>query len=96
MKKHHLSKWMFASDVVRATIVLIIPLLHFSHLLPLWLLISLMVIQSATGAAYNPASVAILPQIVPKHLIQKQMQSCNLLLRLLHLQQSWWQAFWLN
>ena len=62
---------MFASDVVRATIVLIIPLLHFSHLLPLWLLISLMVIQSATGAAYNPASVAILPQIVPKHLIQK-------------------------
>ena len=71
MKKHHLSKWMFASDVVRATIVLIIPLLHFSHLLPLWLLISLMVIQSATGAAYNPASVAILPQIVPKHLIQK-------------------------
>ena len=71
MKKHHLPKWMFASDVVRATIVLIIPLLHFSHLLPLWLLISLMVIQSATGAAYNPASVAILPQIVPKHLIQK-------------------------
>ncbi|MEI4790564.1 MFS transporter [Bacillus sp. FJAT-53060] len=71
MKKHHLSKWMFASDVVRATIVLIIPLLHFSNLLPLWLLISLMVIQSATGAAYNPASVAILPQIVPKHLIQK-------------------------
>ncbi|WP_353856138.1 MFS transporter [Bacillus sp. Bos-x628] len=71
MKNHHLSKWMFASDVVRATIVLIIPLLHFSQLLPLWLLISLMVIQSATGAAYNPASVAILPQIVPTHLIQK-------------------------
>ncbi|MGE6630964.1 MFS transporter [Bacillus sp. NPDC077027] len=71
MKKHHLSRWMFGSDVVRATIVLIIPLLHFSHVLPLWLLISLMVIQSATGAAYNPASVAILPQIVPRHLIQK-------------------------
>lgn len=61
MKRHHLSKWMFASDVIRATIVLIIPLLHFSHILPLWLLISLMVIQSATGAAYNPASVQFHP-----------------------------------
>ncbi|MFB8734058.1 MFS transporter [Bacillus sp. SL00103] len=96
MKKHHLSKWMFASDVVRATIVLIIPILHFSHLLPLWLLISLMVIQSATGLTYNPASVAILPQIVPKHLIQKANAILQSSFEIVALKQSWWLVSWSN
>lgn len=85
MKRHHLSKWMFSSDVIRATIVLIIPLLHFSHILPLWLLISLMVIQSATGAAYNRLLWPSCRRLFQSISFKKQMRSCNHLLKLSHL-----------
>ncbi|MGG4112673.1 MFS transporter [Bacillus subtilis] len=71
MKQTTLKFWMYFSDLTRAAIVLIIPLCHFAGFSPLWFVMTLMIVHSATGAAYNPASIALIPQIVNEQGIQK-------------------------
>lgn len=71
MQKKHLASWMFYSDIIRAIMIVSIPLLYSIGLLELWLLLIMVIFQSATGSSYNPASVAIIPQIVIKDHIQK-------------------------
>ncbi|HZG60882.1 MAG TPA: MFS transporter [Anoxybacillus sp.] len=71
MQKKHLARWMFYSDIIRAIIIASIPLLYSIGLLKFWLLLIIVIFQSATGSSYNPASVAIIPQIVIKNHIQK-------------------------
>ncbi|MEC1901228.1 MFS transporter [Bacillus atrophaeus] len=71
MKKNTLKFWMYFSDITRAAVVLIIPICYFNGFSPLWFVMALMILHSATGAAYNPASVAIIPQIVNEQGIQK-------------------------
>lgn len=71
MQKKHLARWMFYSDIIRAIMIVSIPLLYSIGLLELWLLLIMVIFQSATGSSYNPASVAIIPQIVIKDHIQK-------------------------
>ncbi|MCY8088699.1 MFS transporter [Bacillus sonorensis] len=63
--------WMFFSDLTRAFIMLVIPICYFNGFSPLWFIILLMLIHSATGASYDPASVSIIPKIVKEDLIQK-------------------------
>ncbi|QJC97645.1 Putative efflux protein [Bacillus mojavensis] len=71
MKQNTLKFWMYFSDLTRAAVVLIIPLCHFGGFSPLWFVMTLMIVHSATGAAYNPASIALIPQIVDEKGIQK-------------------------
>ncbi len=71
MKQNTLKFWMYFSDLTRVAIVLIIPLCHFAGFSPLWFVMTLMIVHSATGAAYNPASIALIPQIVNEEGIQK-------------------------
>lgn len=59
------------SDLTRAFIMLVIPICYFNGFSPLWFIILLMLIHSATGASYDPASVSIIPKIVKEDLIQK-------------------------
>ena len=71
MKTTTLKFWMFFSDLTRATIMLIIPIFYFNGFSPLWFIILLMLIHSATGASYDPASVSLIPKIVKEDIIQK-------------------------
>ncbi|MFT0801058.1 MFS transporter [Bacillus swezeyi] len=71
MKKNTLKFWMFFSDITRASIMLIIPICYFNGFSPLWFIISLMLIHSATGASYDPASVSLIPKIMKEDFIQK-------------------------
>ncbi|MCY8581388.1 MFS transporter [Bacillus haynesii] len=71
MKPKTLKFWMFSADITRASLMLIIPIFYFSGFSPLWFIISLMLIHSATGASYDPASISMIPQIVKNELIQK-------------------------
>ncbi|WP_307891775.1 MFS transporter [Bacillus swezeyi] len=71
MRTKTLKFWMFSADMTRASLMLIIPIFYFNGFSPLWFIISLMLIHSATGASYDPASVSMIPQIVKSDLIQK-------------------------
>ena len=71
MKPATLKFWMFFSDLTRSSIMLIIPICYFNGFSPLWFIILLMLIHSATGASYDPASVSLIPKIVKEDNIQK-------------------------
>ncbi|KRT95459.1 MFS transporter [Bacillus glycinifermentans] len=71
MKTNTLKFWMFSADITRSILMLLIPFFYFNGFSPLWFIISLMLIHSATGASYDPASVSLIPQIVTRDLIQK-------------------------
>ena len=45
----------------------------------MWFVLGLMIIHSATGATYNPASITLIPQIVNENLIQKPTRFSSLL-----------------
>lgn len=66
-----LQSWMFASDATRGILVLIVPLCYQFDLLPIWWFFTLVILQSATGSIYNPASVALLPRIVDPARLQQ-------------------------
>lgn len=51
MKQTTLKFWMYFSDLTRAAIVLIIPLCHFAGFSPLWFVMTLMIVHSATGVS---------------------------------------------
>lgn len=85
MKVDTLKFWMFFADITRALLMLAIPICYFSGFSPLWFILLLMLIHSATGASYNPASVSLIPKIVKGNLIQKAnavMQSSEHIVRL--------------
>ena len=85
MKTDKLKFWMFFADLTRASIMLMIPIFYFSGFSPLWFIILLMLVHSATGASYNPASVSLIPKIVKRDFIQKAnaiMQSSEHVVRL--------------
>ncbi|MCY7779614.1 MFS transporter [Bacillus haynesii] len=71
MKTDKLKFWMFFSDLTRAFIMLIIPVFYFNGFSPLPFIILLMLLHSATGASYDPASVSLIPKIVKEDIIQK-------------------------
>ncbi|MDE1376548.1 MFS transporter, partial [Bacillus licheniformis] len=71
MKTDQLKFWMFFSDLTRALIMLIIPVFYFNGFSPLPFIILLMLLHSATGASYDPASVSLIPKIVKEDIIQK-------------------------
>ncbi|MDA7027512.1 MFS transporter [Bacillus sp. CLL-7-23] len=71
MKRSTLKFWMYFSDLTRALIVLSIPISYFNGFSPMWFIIGLMIIHSATGATYNPASITLIPQIVHDDFMQK-------------------------
>ncbi|GIN77573.1 hypothetical protein CHCC14820_1207 [Bacillus paralicheniformis] len=71
MKTDQLKFWMFFSDLTRAFIMLIIPVFYFNGFSPLPFIILLMLLHSATGASYDPASVSLIPKIVKEDIIQK-------------------------
>ncbi|MBL0388535.1 MFS transporter [Tumebacillus sp. ITR2] len=83
-----LTRRMFESDALRALIVLTIPVCHALGILPIWQFYAVAFIQSVCGSVYNPASVALLPQVVGKDLLQKAnavMESSNQVSRLVSL-----------
>ncbi|MDE1398203.1 MFS transporter [Bacillus licheniformis] len=85
MKVDTLKFWMFFADITRALLMLAIPICYFSGFSPLWFILLLMLIHSASGASYNPASVSLIPKIVKGNLIQKAnavMQSSEHIVRL--------------
>lgn len=71
MKTNTLKFWMFFADLTRASLMFIIPICYFNGFSPLWFIILLMLVHSATGASYDPASVSLIPKIVKDDLIQK-------------------------
>ncbi|TWN84993.1 hypothetical protein CHCC20491_0326 [Bacillus paralicheniformis] len=71
MKTDKLKFWMFFSDLTRAFIMLVIPVFYFNGFSPLTFIILLMLLHSATGASYDPASVSLIPKIVKEDIIQK-------------------------
>ncbi|MBU8785254.1 MFS transporter [Bacillus glycinifermentans] len=71
MKTNTLKFWMFFADLTRASLMFIIPICYFNGFSPLWFIILLMLVHSATGASYDPASVSLIPKIVKEDLIQK-------------------------
>ncbi|NUJ17557.1 MFS transporter [Bacillus glycinifermentans] len=85
VKRSALKFWMYFSDLTRAVIVLAIPLCYYNGFSPMWFVLGLMIIHSATGATYNPASITLIPQIVNEQLIQKAnaiLQSSSEIVRL--------------
>ena len=85
MKQHTLKFWMYFSDLTRAAVVLIIPVCYFNGFSPLWFVMLLMIVHSATGAAYNPASISLIPNIVGENSLQKAnavIQSSGQIVRL--------------
>lgn len=88
MKTTTLKFWMFFSDLTRASIMLVIPICYFNGFSPLWFIIFLMLVHSATGASYDPASVSLIPKIMKRDLIQKAnatIQSSGEVIRLIAL-----------
>ncbi|NPC92875.1 MFS transporter [Bacillus sp. WMMC1349] len=88
MKTTTLKFWMFFSDLTRASIMLVIPICYFNGFSPLWFIIFLMLVHSATGASYDPASVSLIPKIMKEELIQKAnatIQSSGEVIRLIAL-----------
>jgi len=89
LSRGRLTHWMFASEVVRGALVAVMPVLAMTgQAVPFWLLFTLVFLQSATGAFYSPASVALLPKIVRPAQIQKAnalMQSSSEVVTLLGL-----------
>ncbi|MDA7027756.1 MFS transporter [Bacillus sp. CLL-7-23] len=71
MKTNTLKFWMLSADLTRALLMLIVPVCYFNGFTPLWFIISLMMIHSATGASYDPASISLIPKIVKENVIQK-------------------------
>ncbi|MDA7026147.1 MFS transporter [Bacillus sp. CLL-7-23] len=71
MKSNTLKFWLLSADLTRALLMLVIPVCYINDFSPLWFIISLMLIHSATGASYNPASISIIPKIVKEDVIQK-------------------------
>ncbi|MGE6629319.1 MFS transporter [Bacillus sp. NPDC077027] len=86
MKPNQLKFWMCFADVTRALIMTMIPICYFNGFTPLWLIIVLMLLHSATGGSYEPASVSIIPKIVTEDFIQKAnatIQSVSHVVRLM-------------
>ncbi|NPC92244.1 MFS transporter [Bacillus sp. WMMC1349] len=71
MKSNTLKFWMLSADLTRALLMLVIPVCYLHGFSPLWFIISLMLIHSATGASYDPASISLIPKIVKEDVIQK-------------------------
>ncbi|NPC90793.1 MFS transporter [Bacillus sp. WMMC1349] len=71
MKRSTLKFWMYFSDLTRAVVVLSIPICYFNGFSPMWFILSLMIIYSATGATYHPASITLIPQIIHENFMQK-------------------------
>lgn len=85
VKRSALKFWMYFSDLTRAAVVLTVPICYFNGFSPMWFVLGLMIIHSATGATYNPASITLIPQIVNESLIQKAnaiLQSSSEIVRL--------------
>lgn len=85
VKRSALKFWMYFSDLTRAAVVLAIPICYYNGFSPMWFVLGLMIIHSATGATYNPASITLIPQIVDEELIQKAnaiLQSSSEIVRL--------------
>ena len=58
---------------------------HTLKFCPLWFVMLLMIVHSATGAAYNPASISLIPNIVRENSLQKAnavIQSSGQIVRL--------------
>ncbi len=59
-------RWtMVGSDVLRAALSALLGVFALLHVLPLWLFLVLVLLLMAVGTFFNPASGALLPQIVP-------------------------------
>ncbi len=85
VKRSALKFWMYFSDLTRAAVVITIPICYLNGFSPMWFVLGLMIIHSATGATYNPASITLIPQIVNENLIQKAnaiLQSSSEIIRL--------------
>ncbi|MFN2744739.1 MULTISPECIES: MFS transporter [Bacillus] len=85
VKRSALKFWMYFSDLTRAAVVVTVPICYFNGFSPMWFVLGLMIIHSATGATYNPASITLIPQIVNENLIQKAnaiLQSSSEIVRL--------------
>ncbi|MED1740801.1 MFS transporter [Bacillus swezeyi] len=85
MKTNTLKFWMFFADLTRALLMFVIPICYFNGFSPLWFIILMTLIHSATGASYNPASVSLIPKVVKEDLIQKAnaiIQSSEHMIRL--------------
>ncbi|MFY0543360.1 MFS transporter [Brevibacillus sp. H7] len=77
LAKGKLQQWMFASDVIRAVAVVVVPICYWLDTLPIWLFFVSALTQSTIGAFYTPASVALLPRIVNP----SQLQPANALMQ---------------
>lgn len=85
MKPHQLKFWMCFADLTRAAIILVIVVSYFYDFSPLALIIGGMLLHSATGGSYEPASVSIIPKLVHEDVIQKAnatIQSASHVVRL--------------
>ncbi|AVI43116.1 MFS transporter [Bacillus pumilus] len=85
MKPHQLKFWMCFADLTRGAIILVIVISYFYGFTPLALVIGCMLLHSATGGSYEPASVSIIPKLVHEDLIQKAnatIQSASHVVRL--------------
>ncbi|UFJ40821.1 MFS transporter [Brevibacillus humidisoli] len=77
LSRGQLHRWMFASDLFRGLLVLLIPICFYLGSLPLWLFFLVASMESAIGAFYNPASVALLPRVTHS----SQLQQANAFLQ---------------
>ncbi|MFJ5964876.1 MFS transporter [Bacillus sp. NPDC093026] len=85
MRPNQLKFWMCFADLTRTTIMIVISICYFNGFSPLWLIIGLMLLHSATGGSYEPASVSIIPKLVHEEVIQKAnatIQSASHVVRL--------------
>ncbi|KEO84260.1 MFS transporter [Tumebacillus flagellatus] len=88
LSRGKLTRRMFESDALRALIVLSVPVTYALGVLPVWQFYVVAFVQSVCGSIYNPASVALLPQLVSKDMLQKTnalMESSNQVSRLVSL-----------
>ncbi|SCW36918.1 Major Facilitator Superfamily protein [Paenibacillus tianmuensis] len=88
LNKGRLQYWMAASDVIRALIIIIVPICYYFDILPVWVFFVTALLQSVTAAIYNPSSVALLPRVVDEVKIQSanaHLQSVTQIVNLLGL-----------
>lgn len=88
LSRGRIQNWMFGSDVLRAVIVMVVPVCYLLNILPIWVFFVSALLQSALGSVYTPASVALLPKIVEKSQVQTAnafMQSSSQIVTLLGL-----------
>ncbi|MFD1909322.1 MFS transporter [Paenibacillus rhizoplanae] len=59
---------MIVTDILRALLVVLIPLLHFAGLLQLWHLYAISFVLTILSLMFDVSIVAIIPQLVPAQL----------------------------